>query len=388
MLGVVVPLLAVAGTLAYAASFSVFGSAGAGMGMGAVLLTGVCYGWLEMRFLCEAARVGRFVDIVWILAASRIIKTVVVAILGSYDAVAQVAVDALMPVGIGALLSIVGGRAVAGASSSQPSGVPRVDRTTMIAFLIMYPVLNAVARALSNLGFWGSANVIDGASIASSLPASILFAAFVYFAFSRCQEEGIVGQFVRALLVLLACFLFLDEQTLAALGVATVVIDSLMTAVELFSHFLFWLIAVAAIRALDWPPVRSAAVSELVMSFAALVFGLALQGFSGLGRMIVGAAMYGVIVIALMLLWKMRESSLKTFDVDGLEDLCGRIAAEHGLSPRETEVFKLLAQGRSRSFIQEELVISDATVKSHINRVYQKLGIHSKQDLISLVRKR
>ena len=48
----------------------------------------------------------------------------------------------------------------------------------------------------------------------------------------------------------------------------------------------------------------------------------------------------------------------------------------------------LLAEGHSRTFIMEKLVISDATVKSHTNHIYQKLGVHSKQDLITLVRER
>ena len=41
---------------------------------------------------------------------------------------------------------------------------------------------------------------------------------------------------------------------------------------------------------------------------------------------------------------------------------------------------------RSRVFIQEELGLSDSTIKAHTSHVYQKLGVHSKQELISLVR--
>ncbi|MDR2492191.1 MAG: helix-turn-helix transcriptional regulator, partial [Coriobacteriales bacterium] len=61
------------------------------------------------------------------------------------------------------------------------------------------------------------------------------------------------------------------------------------------------------------------------------------------------------------------------------------LAQENGLSPRETEVFMLLARGRSRSFIQQELVLADGTVKTHISRIYQKLGVSGRQELISLV---
>ena len=71
-----------------------------------------------------------------------------------------------------------------------------------------------------------------------------------------------------------------------------------------------------------------------------------------------------------------------------LAEACALIAAERNLSPREAEVLELLAEGRSRTFIMEQLVSSDATVKSHTNHIYQKLGVHSKQDLITLVRER
>lgn len=54
-----------------------------------------------------------------------------------------------------------------------------------------------------------------------------------------------------------------------------------------------------------------------------------------------------------------------------LAEACALIAAERNLSPREAEVLALLAEGHSRTFIMEKLVISDATVKSHTNHIYQ-----------------
>lgn len=62
-----------------------------------------------------------------------------------------------------------------------------------------------------------------------------------------------------------------------------------------------------------------------------------------------------------------------------------RLAEEHGLTPREQEVFALMAQGRSATFIGEELFVSTNTVRKHIAHVYEKLGIHSKQELLTLV---
>jgi DNA-binding NarL/FixJ family response regulator len=44
------------------------------------------------------------------------------------------------------------------------------------------------------------------------------------------------------------------------------------------------------------------------------------------------------------------------------------------LTPREVEVLKLVAAGMSNSEIAATLVVSDATVKTHINRVFAKTG--------------
>jgi DNA-binding CsgD family transcriptional regulator len=64
---------------------------------------------------------------------------------------------------------------------------------------------------------------------------------------------------------------------------------------------------------------------------------------------------------------------------------CREIAKEYGLSPRETEVMLLLAQGRSRAYIREVLFISKGTVDAHAHSIYSKLGIRSKDALMNMV---
>jgi two-component system, NarL family, response regulator LiaR len=48
------------------------------------------------------------------------------------------------------------------------------------------------------------------------------------------------------------------------------------------------------------------------------------------------------------------------------------------LSPRETEVLRLLALGQSNKQIAESLMISEATAKAHVRSILSKLGVASR----------
>ena len=65
-----------------------------------------------------------------------------------------------------------------------------------------------------------------------------------------------------------------------------------------------------------------------------------------------------------------------------------RAAGEGGLTDREADVLKLLAQGFSQAAISERLFIGAGTVHTHRAHIYQKLDVHSRQELIDLVQRR
>lgn len=48
------------------------------------------------------------------------------------------------------------------------------------------------------------------------------------------------------------------------------------------------------------------------------------------------------------------------------------------LTDRETEVLSKIAQGHSNVEIADLLFLSEGTVKSHVNRILTKLGLHSR----------
>lgn len=70
--------------------------------------------------------------------------------------------------------------------------------------------------------------------------------------------------------------------------------------------------------------------------------------------------------------------------VENDELFAAPLQEECGLSDREMQVALLIAQGRSKVYIAEQLFITENTVRTHAKNAYAKLGVHSKQELMDL----
>jgi DNA-binding NarL/FixJ family response regulator len=67
-----------------------------------------------------------------------------------------------------------------------------------------------------------------------------------------------------------------------------------------------------------------------------------------------------------------------------VSDLFGQVAAPRpDLTQRETEVVRLMADGHSNRAIAETLFLSEATVKTHLVRIYRKLGVDNRAAAVS-----
>lgn len=74
-------------------------------------------------------------------------------------------------------------------------------------------------------------------------------------------------------------------------------------------------------------------------------------------------------------------------DDSSLHGRCRRVAEAYRLTPRETEILELLAEGRGGPYIQDQLSISRNTFKTHAQHIYQKTGVASKEELLDLLRR-
>jgi DNA-binding CsgD family transcriptional regulator len=132
--------------------------------------------------------------------------------------------------------------------------------------------------------------------------------------------------------------------------------------------------------------------------FAALAFSGPVAADSGVGTILAFSALMLLFIIAATFILE-DHYPISSEVADGDEPLeanaipkrdswderCAQVAAQYGLSSRQAEVLALLAKGRNASYIQERLAISHYTAKAHIYNIYQKVGIHSRQELLTLI---
>lgn len=67
------------------------------------------------------------------------------------------------------------------------------------------------------------------------------------------------------------------------------------------------------------------------------------------------------------------------------KEMLQRMASPYRLTAREAEIGALVAEGLSRADIAERLIVSQETVKTHTKHLYQKLDVHSRAELLSLL---
>lgn len=69
-----------------------------------------------------------------------------------------------------------------------------------------------------------------------------------------------------------------------------------------------------------------------------------------------------------------------------VDERMNALMEQKGLSKRETEVLTLLLDGKSNSEIEHQLFIAISTVKTHVTRIYQKLGVKTRMQLSTMIR--
>ena len=70
---------------------------------------------------------------------------------------------------------------------------------------------------------------------------------------------------------------------------------------------------------------------------------------------------------------------------DRITSRCEELVQMYGLTAREAEVLRELAQQKDNQVIAGNLLIAPGTLKAHTRHIYEKMGIHTRAELNALL---
>lgn len=137
-------------------------------------------------------------------------------------------------------------------------------------------------------------------------------------------------------------------------------------------------------------PIRRKLCTAMLVIFLVIFLAVFINSsifFHNIGP--IGSALLGTIacVFPVVFLWRFlrRHEAPAAPQPAPVEYPIPAIAERYGLSKREEEILVLLLQGRSNRQIEEELFISLRTVEGHVYKIYRKMGVKNRLQLIHLL---
>lgn len=444
----VLPLLSAFGTACFGLSYHQTFFDPSALAVGGLFVAGIGYFWLVARYNLMLARTQGFSCAVWSVTGGLIVKLPILFALSMLMGPEwQVVVAISLPI-ISALVFEVACalartdaehdehaagseeaskvRTVYGVRAKPKTAMPasQTFRRNTYIMMAVSAILLAVIRSVSYLGVWGNTN----ANISLSTPwlmgfivPAIFLVAFAYFALIRMADFTLTMRFQPAMLLILVGLFVVALQATPDSESLPFLTDVIQID-ELFAHLLFWTVVITALDALDTPSYRVIGISGTIYAAASIAWVLILGSSDIMNNIFVLLVTYVAVIVAMYVTWlggKRRtgdSAGAFAFEAAGavadaapgavggagfdaspagasacppltktVTDTCLAMASHYALSPRETEVFVLLAQGRTRAFIQDELVLSSSTVKTHVSHIYAKMEVHDRQEMMDLI---
>lgn len=408
--------------LLLAACASRIGSLGSHMKIAGVLVVVCCVGTALTGLILVP--IGAPVEVVMTASAATALGGAILFCLwaevysqmGSTQIVVYGAGSCLVAFGLYALVSMMMHPYAVFATALLPIG----SFACVVSSFVLVPHEAARSKAARYAVPWKIVAIMALAGFASGLAGSVLLNPDGQGAVHRIWATGVAGAVILGLallrpekfdarflaqacvpLALAACVLMPAAWSNAGFAVSFLV----KLAYVWFTIFALMLLANLAFR-FGVPTLRMFAIAR-ACSEGAIFLGVTMRGFlqsSGLsqdGTVLLISACAGVVAVCVcVLLWRSERAVNADWGAAGIEVAsgervmgprerlivrCEQLAQMHALTARETEVLTLIAQRKTRSEIEQELFLSQNTVKTHVRHIYAKLGIHSKSDVYELV---
>lgn len=244
-----------------------------------------------------------------------------------------------------------------------------------------------------------TAQLPAGAGVHSSLSTALVMGGFFIVVYFFSDRFSVSALFRSPLLLMVCGVLLIPAEGVLGTAAAGYLISMGMTLMSLLISLLFYDLS----KRMGIAIVALTGIMRVNTLFTLWGAGCTdLLGRTGLDagtQSILVSAVVVMLVLAstLMLLsekdlasrWGIRlletedlaEESLRA---EAIAEHCDAVSASCHLSPREDEICRLIASGKTNQQIERELFIASGTLKAHIQHIYVKCGVHSRKELIAL----
>lgn len=212
----------------------------------------------------------------------------------------------------------------------------------------------------------------------------------------KLNERESVWRYYRAIVfpLLLCAFLMLQERTIDVSAVSVALAYASMS-----TFFLLTVLACVRISAETALPLVRVGRMAVGVCYGFVLVGMSVNNYVtfALGADALNSPIVAVVALVMLSaatfwigddrnvakVWGKRiEKDPRSTRNEEFERDIARFSESYNLTPKEQTILMLLAKGKRANQISEELFVSVNTVRTHIRNVYNKLDVHSYQDLM------
>lgn len=419
----VLPLIGAAGAMMFALSFHQDFFDPRMLAVAGIIASGFGYFWLISRFVLTLAFSRGLGCMVWAFAAAFPLRQITLAILdATMSHEAQVLLAMALPViaalMLGATRLIVGAADDASTATDEAERTPRSEKRYLVIIVFAMALMLSVVRACSISGVWGTDHTIglNPSSVAFNVAFQIIvLGLFCQFAIIRMARYPMAVRFQLGIVLVMASLVIAALRSSLSWG-ASPLLDSIVNVNDPMALLLFWSTTACAARTLRLPTNRVVGAAGTAYALPSIVWVVLITGENAVNSAFMLIAVYLLFLFFLVASLQLRPSidrgiadapagdtapaaSVATppegttephkYTPNASEELarmvaarCNEVGDQYGLSPRERDVLRLLAQGRTSGAIQEELTLAASTVKTHMQHIYTKVGVSDRQQLM------
>ena len=275
--------------------------------------------------------------------------------------------------------------------------VPAAERPRPTPVRFAFPWKIVLLLGVYSLAYGIRQQTLTAAGNVSTTAATVAVMAFLFIGARFFSDRFSLSLLYRSPIPLMVCgFLLIPAEGVLGPAASNLLVSaSYVLASTFFSLLLYDIAKRMGIAVVALFGIKNA-MQAFVIAGNALASGLAAGSLpTDVQTTLLGVVVVGAVTVATFLLFSERELTTKwgvtLLDAGSLGETsraeeaaqarCDEVSRQARLSPREDEIIRLLARGKTTHEVAAELGIADGTAKAHVSHIYEKVGVAGRSEL-------